>query len=131
MRTTAFTLAQELTRAATNPEFGDLRDDMVQEIIHRRVHIDTDASGDVVEGALRMLCITVAVLADEIAASSPSAPVVIVEAGGITVRHGEPLTAEQARHVGLRLLEASTAAPRQLRRPSTVDDAFRDREGGR
>lgn len=159
MRTTAFTLAQELTRTATNTEFGDLRDDMVQEIIHRRVHEAPDVSAEVVEGALRMICVTVAVLADEIAETgrlrnildelmgrpnfdelldvvhawdtAPATPVVVVEAGGITVRHKAPLTRSEARHVAMRLLEAATATERVLRRPAGVDEAHRDREGGR
>lgn len=56
-------------------------------------------------------------------------PVVIVEAGGISIRHDVPMTRDEARHVALRLLEASTASPRQLRRPSRVDDELRDRDG--
>ncbi|MFK4759655.1 hypothetical protein ACI3KS_01835 [Microbacterium sp. ZW T5_45] len=158
MRATAFTLAQELTRTATNTEFGDLRDDMVTEIIHRRVHEAPDTSAEVVEGALRMLCVTVAVLADEIAETgrlrnildelmsrpnfdelldlvhaletAPATPVVVVEAAGITVRHKAPLTRAEARHVAMRLLEAATATERVLRRPAGVDEAHRDREGG-
>lgn len=57
-------------------------------------------------------------------------PAVVVEAGGITVRQDEPMTAAEARHVALRLLEAATEPQRIIRRRGTVDEAFRDREGG-
>ena len=57
-------------------------------------------------------------------------PVVVVEAAGITVRQSEPMTRSEARRIGLRLLEAATAPERVIRRRVTVDEAFRDREGG-
>ncbi len=55
-------------------------------------------------------------------------PVVIVEAAGITVRHDKPLTAAEARHVALRLLEAATGSHRVLRRPAGVDEHLRERD---
>lgn len=60
-----------------------------------------------------------------------SAPAVIVEAAGITVRQDGPMTPQDARTVAVALLEASTAhlaAVRVLRRPAAVDEAHRERE---
>ncbi|MFK0401039.1 hypothetical protein ACIQTT_01785 [Microbacterium sp. NPDC090225] len=59
-----------------------------------------------------------------------TSPSVIVEAGGITVQQDEPMTAAEARRIAMRLLEASTGSERLIRRPSTVDEEFREREGG-
>ncbi|MFK4789880.1 hypothetical protein [Microbacterium sp. ZW T5_56] len=58
---------------------------------------------------------------------------VVVTADGITVRHEQPMSPEEAKDVAMRLLEASTAhlaTSRTLRRPAAVDEALRDREGG-
>ena len=57
-------------------------------------------------------------------------PAVVVEAAGINVIQEKPMTAAEARHVALRLLEAATTPERVLRRPATVDEAFQAREGG-
>lgn len=57
-------------------------------------------------------------------------PTVVVEASGISVQQSEPMTRAEARHIGLRLLEAATVPERVTRRRVTVDEAFRDREGG-
>ena len=55
---------------------------------------------------------------------------IIRDTDGITIRHPEPLTPDEARQLALRVLEAATAGERVLRRPATVDEALRDREGG-
>ncbi|AZS48395.1 hypothetical protein [Microbacterium oxydans] len=55
---------------------------------------------------------------------------ITVEAEGITVRHGKPLTKAEARHVALRLLEAATGPERVVRRSADVNEALREREGG-
>lgn len=57
-------------------------------------------------------------------------PAVVVEAAGIIVIQEKPMTAAEARQLALRLLEAATAPERVIRRRVTVDEAFRDREGG-
>lgn len=57
-------------------------------------------------------------------------PAVVVEAAGISVHQHEPMTAAEARQLAVRLLEAATAPERVIRRRVTVDEAFRDREGG-
>lgn len=57
-----------------------------------------------------------------------TAPVVVVEAAGITVRQSEPMTRSEARHIGLRLLEAATAPERVVRRPAAVDELLRERD---
>lgn len=56
-------------------------------------------------------------------------PAVVVEAAGIIVIQEKPMTAAEARHVALRLLEAATGSPRILRRPAAVDEALRDHDG--
>lgn len=57
-------------------------------------------------------------------------PSVVVEAAGILVIQDKPMTAAEARHVALRLLEAATTPVRGLRRPAVVDEGFQAREGG-
>lgn len=57
-------------------------------------------------------------------------PPITVDASGITIHPDGPMSAEEARHAALRLLEAATAPERVIRRRATVDEAFRDREGG-
>lgn len=56
-------------------------------------------------------------------------PAVVVEAAGIIVIQEKPMTAAEARHVALRLLEAATAPERVIRRRATVDEELRDRDG--
>ena len=57
-------------------------------------------------------------------------PPITVDASGFRVHQHEPMTAVEARQLAVRLLEAATAPERVIRRRVTVDEAFRDREGG-
>ena len=57
-------------------------------------------------------------------------PPITVDASGFRVHQQEPMTAVEARQLAVRLLEAATTPERRIRRRVTVDEAFRDREGG-
>ncbi|MBO0979902.1 hypothetical protein [Microbacterium sp. SD291] len=110
-------VAKELVSIATNTEFGDLRNEMVERLLMRKIHgeIGTAAARvEVLMAVLELVLLTVEVQADDIAKTGELRNLL-----DVITTHPEFAQMVKA---------AEAEQPRILRRSSDIDDDLRERD---